>query len=281
MEQQKKKGKKKWIVLGVIAAIIILFIVLVEVNSCKQKHKYDINVGVEADEDNYKNWNGTYVGFIEEDNDVQTFKDAKVKVDDGYISIDFASYKADGTTSNDTVEGNYTESEDGKAIYVVNSINVYELRKMGSDYTLSEKNKDLDDTYEKFDLKKGGELPTHVFTKKAPETTVKADKPKKASKPKKAKKKKKSSSGVSASFKETMDDYEDFIDDYVAFMKKYNKASSTDRAGMMSDYSEMLSEYSDLSQEMSNMETDLSGDDLAYYTKVMARCSKKLASVSQ
>lgn len=92
-------------------------------------------------------------------------------------------------------------------------------------------------------------------------------------------KSKKSSSSVSSDFKELMDDYESFIDDYVEFMQEYE--DSDDITGMMEDYSEMLEKYSEFDEKIDAIDEDeLSESDLAYYTKVMARVTEKLAKLN-
>lgn len=85
---------------------------------------------------------------------------------------------------------------------------------------------------------------------------------------------------TSSDFKSTMDSYEAFVDKYVAFMKKYK--SSGDPVSMLSDYSAMMDELNTYSTKIDSIDSgSLSASDLAYYNEVMARCTQKLASVSQ
>ena len=50
---------------------------------------------------------------------------------------------------------------------------------------------------------------------------------------------------------------------------------------MISEYTEYLSKYSDYMSKLSAVDTDsLSAADLAYYTEVNARITKKLAEVA-
>ncbi|MGN0462205.1 MAG: DUF6591 domain-containing protein [Ruminococcus sp.] len=91
-----------------------------------------------------------------------------------------------------------------------------------------------------------------------------------------------SSSGVNADFKKTLDSYEAFIDEYVAFMKKYN--NSADVTSMMTDYANYVSKHAEVINELDKLEKEkdsLSAADCAYFVKVNARITKKLAEVAQ
>ena len=84
---------------------------------------------------------------------------------------------------------------------------------------------------------------------------------------------------VTPSFKEMMDSYEAFFDEYIDFMKKYKENPSD--LSLISEYTEYLSKYSDYMSKLSAVDTDsLSAADLAYYTEVNARITKKLAEVA-
>ena len=102
-----------------------------------------------------------------------------------------------------------------------------------------------------------------------------------SSKPKKSKIKKskvKKVVGVSAKFKKLMDGYEKFMDDYIDFMKKYND-NPTD-AELLSAYSDWMKDYADWVEKIDDVDEDeLSAADAAYYLKVTARVTKKLAKV--
>ena len=76
-----------------------------------------------------------------------------------------------------------------------------------------------------------------------------------------------------------MDSYEAFFDEYIDFMKKYKENPSD--LSLISEYTEYLSKYSDYMSKLSAVDTDsLSAADLAYYTEVNARITKKLAEVA-
>ena len=91
----------------------------------------------------------------------------------------------------------------------------------------------------------------------------------------------KSDSGsVTPEFKEMMDEYEEFMDKYVEFMKKYKE--SDDITGMLSEYNELMSSYSEYMTKINDVDTDsLSEADLAYYTEVTGRVTKKLAEIGE
>ncbi|MDR4019360.1 DUF6591 domain-containing protein [Bifidobacterium sp.] len=84
---------------------------------------------------------------------------------------------------------------------------------------------------------------------------------------------------TSSDFKSTMDSYEAFVDKYVAFMEKYK--SSGNPVSMLSDYSAMMDELNTYSTKIDIDSGSLSASDLAYYNEVMARCTQKLAFISQ
>lgn len=76
-------------------------------------------------------------------------------------------------------------------------------------------------------------------------------------------------------FKAEMDSYEEFIDEYVAFMKEY-KANPAD-ISLLADYTKYMSKYADLAKSFEKWDNeDLNAAELAYYTAVQARVSKKL-----
>ena len=68
--------------------------------------------------------------------------------------------------------------------------------------------------------------------------------------------------GVSAEFKNTMDEYEAFFDDYVEFMQMYKESNDV---AMMGKYAEMMNQK----------------EEQAYYIEVMSRISQKMLLASQ
>lgn len=79
-------------------------------------------------------------------------------------------------------------------------------------------------------------------------------------------------------FKAAMDSYEQFFNKYVDFMNKYN--SSEDTASLLNEYSDFMKQYNDTMQKMNAIDTSsLTSEQLAYYTEVQARITKKLAEI--
>ena len=88
--------------------------------------------------------------------------------------------------------------------------------------------------------------------------------------------------GIDPKFKEAMDSYEAFFDEYVEFMKKYSDPNNTDVMSMLTDYSNYMQKYADTMNKLNEIdENSLNAAEAAYYTKVMARITAKLAEVSQ
>lgn len=119
-----------------------------------------------------------------------------------------------------------------------------------------------------------------VYYTKASQTATEAPAKTESKEESKAESKSIADSGtVTPSFKEMMDSYEAFFDEYIDFMKKYKDNPSD--LSLLSEYTEYLSKYSDYMSKLSDVDTDsLSSADLAYYTEVNARITKKLAEVA-
>lgn len=99
-------------------------------------------------------------------------------------------------------------------------------------------------------------------------------------KEKKKKSEKKDNKKVDPDLKAFLDDYEDFVDQYVKFMKEYQKDSTN--LQLISDYADMVQKEADFSEKLAKYDSDtMSAADAAYYAKVTARCTKKLAEAAQ
>ena len=86
--------------------------------------------------------------------------------------------------------------------------------------------------------------------------------------------------GVSADFKQTMDDYESFMNQYCDFMEKYQ--SSDDTTSMLVDYAKMTASYTEWAAKWDAIdESTLSAADDAYYLEVQGRVAARLAQVAQ
>ena len=85
--------------------------------------------------------------------------------------------------------------------------------------------------------------------------------------------------GVSAEFKNTMDEYEAFFDDYVEFIQMYEESNDI---AMMGKYAEMMNQYVVSMQALENMDTEaMTKEEQAYYIEVMSRISQKMLLASQ
>lgn len=81
-----------------------------------------------------------------------------------------------------------------------------------------------------------------------------------------------------ADFKKAMDSYETLVNDYVSFMKKYSESSNP--SDMIDEYTDYMNKYADTMQKLNSLnQEELSEEELLYYTKTMARISKKLLEV--
>lgn len=85
-----------------------------------------------------------------------------------------------------------------------------------------------------------------------------------------------SSNGVTQSFKEAMDSYEEFFSEYFDFIKKYSESDNP--MLMLADYARFMSRYPDMIEKMEALddEEDLSAADAAYYLEVTSRIYRKL-----
>lgn len=84
---------------------------------------------------------------------------------------------------------------------------------------------------------------------------------------------------VTPDFKKAMDEYEAFFDEYLAFMEKYEKSSDLSPE-MLEDFSTYMERYNQTMEALDAIDEDsLSPADYAYYTEVMLRINKKIASM--
>lgn len=91
--------------------------------------------------------------------------------------------------------------------------------------------------------------------------------------------KKADSAALGKDFKSFMDSYEKFMGEYVDFMKKY-QANPTDMS-LIADYSKIMNQYNQFVKDFSAWgDKDLSAAEVAYYTKVQGRVSQKLLEVA-
>lgn len=83
---------------------------------------------------------------------------------------------------------------------------------------------------------------------------------------------------VSADFKKSMDEYEQFFNKYADFVKTYKDSGSP--AAMAGEYADVMAQYGETMQEFSNLDSSsLSPADAAYLLEVQGRITAKIASV--
>lgn len=83
--------------------------------------------------------------------------------------------------------------------------------------------------------------------------------------------------GIRPEFKAAMDSYEAFFDEYCCFMNEY--AQSGNPTAMLSEYMRFMTRYVEAMEQMEAMDDgSLSDAELAYYTEVTLRISRKLSS---
>lgn len=83
---------------------------------------------------------------------------------------------------------------------------------------------------------------------------------------------------VSADFKKSMDEYEQFFNEYADFVKTYKDSGSP--TAMAGEYADVMAQYGKTMQEFSNLDSsNLSPADAAYLLEVQGRITAKIASV--
>ncbi len=86
--------------------------------------------------------------------------------------------------------------------------------------------------------------------------------------------------GLSSSFKQSMDSYEAFIDEYIEFMTKYTASNGSDLE-LLKDYGTYLQKYTEALNDFEKWEgKDLTEEETNYYLEVQMRINKKLISAS-
>lgn len=86
--------------------------------------------------------------------------------------------------------------------------------------------------------------------------------------------------GMRVSFKNAMDEYEEFMNEYVAFMKKYYESDGTDLT-LITDYADYIADYAEFAEAFEKWDSEEMNDkELTYYLAVMNRVNEKLQEVS-
>ncbi len=86
--------------------------------------------------------------------------------------------------------------------------------------------------------------------------------------------------GMRVSFKNAMDEYEEFMNEYVTFMKKYYESDGTDLT-LLTDYADYIADYAEVAEAFEQWDSEEMNDkELTYYLEVMNRVNEKLLEVS-
>lgn len=255
-EQEKKKHGCLTIVLGVIILIVVLGLVNNLRNKMAEKKRED------TENSKILNWPDSKAGkMIPKPNT----KNGEI-IWEHEDSFDLYARKMSRTDYNNYVEKckkrgftkNYSKTDD---TYYADNANGYHLSLI---YDENEK-------YTAICLKPKDDEETTESTTEATTTTAKKITTT-------AKKKTTQTSGIRPRIKKAIDSYEKVMDSYCKFMKKYNESSDT--SSMMKDYADYMDKYSDAADKFEKIKDDnLNDDELAYYTKVQIRVTKKLADV--
>ncbi len=87
---------------------------------------------------------------------------------------------------------------------------------------------------------------------------------------------------TSSNWKQFLKDYEGWVDSYITFMEKY-KENPSDTA-LIAEYGKFMADTADWATKAQKYEDDLkemSPDDVAEYTKTMARIIGKLSDIAK
>jgi len=269
--KQKKKIKKRWIILGIIAIVVIAGFINGKMDDMKDKKEKnaerhqefewpkdsalaqmlptpDAKYGeVVSDSSDY-----LYVYIY--DMDKKEFKDYVSKCKENGFTVDYSGSDTSYLAKNDNgyeVSLNYSDYDGQEVTIYISKI---------EDENTQDSNSDSDDTISDSDDKSN-------IDKNDNSDSDKSDKDNK------------SDSGVSPDFKKTMDSYEKTMNEYVKFMKKYSESDNS--LSMAADYAKYLKKYTDTMDKLDAIDEDsLSDADLEYYIEVSGRITSKLAEVT-
>ena len=280
--KQKKKIKKRWIILGIIALVVLAGFINSKMDDVKEQK--------EKNAERHQELKWPKDSALAQMLPTPDAKYGEVSNDSSdYLSVyiydmnkkEFQEYVSKCKDEGFTV--NYSGSD---THYSAENNNGYELMLSYSDYDGEEvkisvstiddendQNSDEDKLNNSDDtISDSSDKPNENNNDKS--NTDKNDKSNSDS----SDKDNKSDSGVSPDFKKAMDSYEKTIDDYVKFMKKYSESDNS--LSMAADYAKYFKQYTDTMEKLDNIDEDsLSDEDLAYYIKVSGRITEKLADV--
>ena len=269
--KQKKKIKKRWIILGIIAIVVIAGFINGKMDDMKDKKEKNAERHQELE------WpkdsalaqmlptpDAKYGKIVSDDKtdlyvyiydmDKKEFKDYVSKCKENGFTVDYSGSDTDYSAEN----GNGYEVDLNYSDYDGQEVTIY-ISKIEDENT-QDSNSDSDDTISDSDDKSN-------IDKNDNSDSDKSDKDNK------------SDSGVSPDFKKAMDSYEKTMNEYVKFMKKYSESDNS--LSMAADYAKYLKKYTDTMDKLDAIDEDsLSDADLEYYIEVSGRITSKLAEVA-
>lgn len=269
--KQKKKIKKRWIILGIIAIVVIAGFINGKMDDMKDKKEKNAERHQEFE------WpkdsalaqmlptpDAKYGKIVSDDEtdlyvyiydmDKKEFKDYVSKCKENGFTVDYSGSDTDYSAEN----GNGYEVDLNYSDYDGQEVTIY-ISKIEDENT-QDSNSYSDDTISDSDDKSN-------IDKNDNSDSDKSDKDNK------------SDSGVSPDFKKAMDSYEKTMNEYVKFMKKYSESDNS--LSMAADYAKYLKKYTDTMDKLDAIDEDsLSDADLEYYIEVSGRITSKLAEVA-
>lgn len=269
--KQKKKIKKRWIILGIIALIVLAGFINGKMDDMKDKKEKNAERHQELDWPNDSALaqmlpipDAKYGKIVSDDEtdlyvyiydmDKKEFKDYVSKCKENGFTVDYSGSDTDYSAENDNgyeISLNYSDYDGQEVTIYISKI---------EDENTQDSNSDSDDTISDSDDKSN-------IDKNDNSDSDKSDKDNK------------SDSGVSPDFKKAMDSYEKTMNEYVKFMKKYSESDNS--LSMAADYAKYLKKYTDTMDKLDAIDEDsLSDADLEYYIEVSGRITSKLAEVA-
>ncbi len=273
--KQKKKIKKRWIILGIIAIVVIAGFINGKMDDMKDKKEKNAERQQELEwpKDSalaqmFPTPDAKYGEIVSDDEtdlyvyiydmDKKEFKDYVSKCKENGFTVDYSGSDTDYSAENGNgyeVDLNYSDY-DGQEVTIFIS-KIEDENTQDSDVTISDSDdKSNTDNDDKSNTDKNNNSNSD-----------------------KSEKNNKSDSGVSHDFKKAMDSYEKTMNEYVKFMKKYSESDNS--LSMAADYAKYFKKYTDTMDKLDAIDEDsLSDADLEYYIEVSGRITSKLAEVA-
>ena len=269
--KQKKKIKKRWIILGIIAIVVIAGFINGKMDDMKDKKEKN------AERQQELEWpkdsalaqmlptpdakygevvsdSSDYLHVYIYDMDKKEFKDYVSKCKENGFIVDYSGSDTSYLAKNDNgyeVSLNYSDYDGQEVTIYISKI---------KDKNTQDSNSDSDDTISDSDDKSNTDNNDNSDSDKSDKDN-------------------KSDSGVSPDFKKAMDSYEKIMNEYVKFMKKYSESDNS--LSMAADYAKYFKKYTDTMDKLDAIDEDsLSDADLEYYIEVSGRITSKLAEVA-